>query len=356
MSLRLGIIGGGIYGTNMIKAYLVAQKMGKVELVSLADINENVLKEHEQKYGFKGYLDYKEMIAKEKLDAVAIVTPDYLHREIAIHVADKGVHMLVQKPLDVTSQGGQDMVNAARENNVLLFVDFHKRCDPSHMQIKDDIKNGKLGRVQYGYAWTENRISIPTVSFKKWAHKSSPAWFIGIHFFDIIYWTLESKPRKVYATGIKDKLVGMGIDTYDSLQTKIEFANGAHFTVDSSWVLPNNFPSSVNQGIRVVGSNGIIEVDLQDRGLFSSYEENKIAQVLNPYGKMERQSPFYGAFAQGYTIESMYYFLELVEKLKNGISLKDLQGVYPSGEEALVSTKICEAAHLSAETGKIIDI
>src|SRR6056297_1242577 len=109
MKPRIGIIGGGIYGTTMLKVYSAAHRMGQIELVSLADIKEGILKEQEKKFQVKGYLDYKEMINKEKLDAVAIVTPDYLHREIAKEVASKGLHMLVQKPLDVTSEGAKEM-------------------------------------------------------------------------------------------------------------------------------------------------------------------------------------------------------------------------------------------------------
>jgi predicted dehydrogenase len=356
MTVRIGVIGGGIYGTAMLTAYHAAQKTGLVELVALADINEDVLKQKEQAFGLKGYTDYKEMMDKEELDAVAVVTPDYLHREIALAVADKGLHMLVQKPLDTSSKGGQEMVDAAKKNNVMLYVDFHKRFDPSHITLKNNIKSGKLGKVQYGYAWSENRILVPTVSFKKWAHHSSPAWFLGIHMYDIIYWTLESLPRKVYATGIKSKLVGMGIDTYDSIQAKIEFENGAQFAVDSSWILPNNFPSGVNQGIRVVGSDGITEVDLQDRGIFSAFEDNPNLSVPNPYGRMEWNDPLYGKAYQGYTVESMYYFLRLVQKLKDGAGLDDIQGTYSSGEEALVATRICEAVHISADTGRIIEL
>lgn len=356
MKPRVGVIGGGIYGTTVLKAYSAAHRMGQIELVALADIKEEVLKEQTQKFNIKGYLDYREMIARENLDAVAVVTPDYLHKEITIYAANQGLHVQCQKPIDVTSKGAQEMIDAAKANNVLLYVDFHKRFDPGHIQLKADIKSGRVGKVQYGYAWMEDKIVVPTVWFKNWAQHSSPAWFIGIHFLDLIYWLLESKPKKVYATGIKDKLIGMGIDTYDSLQIKIEFENGANFTLDTSWILPYSFPSIVNQGIRVVGSNGIWEVDSQDRGVFCAVEADPGSMLLNSYGNLEKENPLYGPVPTGYINESILYFVQLVAKLKEGAKLEDLAGKYPSGEEALVSTQICEAAHLSAETGRIIEL
>ena len=72
MKPRVGIIGAGIYGTNMLKAYSAAHRMGKIELVSLAEINEEVLKEQEIRFNVKGYVDYKDMLDKEDLDAESV--------------------------------------------------------------------------------------------------------------------------------------------------------------------------------------------------------------------------------------------------------------------------------------------
>ena len=356
MKPRVGIIGAGIYGTNMLKAYSAAHRMGKIELVSLAEINEDVLKEQEKRFNVKGYIDYKDMLDKEHLDAVAIVTPDHLHHEITLEAASRGVHILVQKPLDTSTKGGQEMVDCANKNNVMLYVDFHKRFDPGHIQLKNDIKSGKIGKVQYGYVWMEDKIVVPSVWFKKWAQYSSPAWFIGIHFYDLIYWLLESEPKRIYATAIKDKLLSMGIDTYDSVQAKIEFENGATFSVDASWILPESFTAIVNQGIRVVGSKGVSEVDSEYRGILRAFEDEKGTMTSNPYGNLEQEYPFYGLVPQGYTYESMYYFLDLLLMLKQGYKLEDLQESYPSGDEALVSTKMCEAIHESAKLGRPIDL
>ena len=215
MQVRVGVVGGGVYGTNILKAYSNAARRGDIELVAFADIKEEVVEQQERAFDIKGYLDYREMFKRENLDAVAIVTPDHLHREIAIDAATCGIHMHVQKPLDVTAKGAKEIVQAANENSVLLYVDFHKRFDPAHILLKQSIQKGKLGKIQYGYVWMEDAITVPSIWFKDWAQNSSPAWFIGIHFFDLIYWMMESRPKKVYATAVKDKLAGMGIDTLD---------------------------------------------------------------------------------------------------------------------------------------------
>ena len=353
---RFGIIGGGVYGTQVLKAYMSAHRNKEIELVAIADINEEILKKHCDKYNIRGYTDYITMIQKENLDAVAVVTPDYLHEEIAVKAASFGLHLLVQKPLDVTTSGALRIIKAAEENNVLLYVDFHKRFDPAHIQIKKDLQKGKLGKIEYGYAWMEDKITVPSVWFKKWACHSSPAWFLGIHFYDLLYWLLNSKPKRVYATAVKNKLSSMGIDTYDSVQAKVEFENETHFTFDTSWILPENFPSIVNQGLRLVGTKGIAEADSQDRGVFIASEEDNYPYLPNPFGFFEDNDVHAEAICRGYTIESMLYFTKLVNMLKDGSTLKDLKNLYPSGGEALVSTALCEAVNNSIMSGQIINL
>lgn len=356
MKVRVGVIGAGTYGSVLINAYYGAHKRGEIDFAAVADINQDTLKTMNEAYGLKGYTDYKEMFDQENLDAVAVVTPDFLHKEVVLEAAKRKLHIIVQKPLSTDIEEGREMIEAARENQVMLYVDFHKRFDPAHIQLKNAIKSGKLGEIEYGYVCMEDKLLVPSVWFKNWAECSSPAWFIGIHFFDLIYWLLGEKPVRVYATGVKKKLVSMGIDSYDSLQSKFEFENGASITVDASWILPNSFSSIVNQQIRLVGTEGFQEVDSQDRGVVAAYNEDQYSHVVNPYGNIMIDDPVAGPVPTGYCIESMLFFLQLMNRLKEGIPLEALEGLYPTGEEALVSTIMCQYAHESVRTGKVLDI
>ena len=114
--------------------------------------------------------------------------------------------------------------------------------------------------------------------------------------------------------------------------------------------------SIVNQQIRLVGTEGFQEVDSQDRGVVAAYNEDSYSHVVNPYGNMMVDDPVAGPVPTGYCIESMLVFLQLVNRMKAGASLEDMEGLYPTGEEALVSTIMCQYAHESARTGKILDI
>jgi predicted dehydrogenase len=357
MKTRVGVVGAGTYGQSLIQAFYSAHLLEEIDFAAVADLDPAALEKTKNLYGLAGYTDYKEMFDKEALDAVAVVTPDYLHKEIAVEAADRKIHVLVQKPLATDVEEGRAMIEAAEKNQVMLYVDFHKRFDPGHIHLKQAVEAGKLGEIQYGYVYMEDVILVPSVWFKKWAQHSSPAWFLGIHFYDLLYWILGKAPLRVYATGIKRKLCSLGIDTYDSLQAKFEYENGTGITVDTSWILPNNFCSTVNQGIRLVGSEGMQEVDSQDRGVVACYASEASNLVLNPYSRIIDRKPIVGSVPTGYTIESMLYFLKLVSLIqRKKMSLRELEGHYPSGKEALVSTQMCAAVHESVETKKMKEI
>ncbi|MBM4084982.1 MAG: Gfo/Idh/MocA family oxidoreductase [Planctomycetes bacterium] len=358
MPVKIGIIGGGKFGEMHLRAFIQLQREGRAELVGLADINKDLLKSREEQYGVKGFTDYMEMIRVAKPDAVSVATPDFLHRKIAVDALRAGRHVLVEKPLDVTVAGCQEMIKAAQAKKLLLQVDFHKRYDPYHQELAKNVAAGKLGEIEYGYAWMEDRIEVPRDWFPGWAPKSSPGWFLGVHMYDLIRWIIKSNGAQVSATGVKKRLKGLGVDTYDSIQAKILFESGASFTVDSSWILPDGFEAIVNQGIRMVGTEGIMEVDSQNRGAESCFSGKNGGMATYNLGFFKEGKDKSGrTYFRGYGIESIQDFALNVNHLLEGGKLADLKDQYADGVDGLEVTKIAVAVHKSADAGgKVIKL
>jgi len=99
--IKVCVIGGGAFGTNHLRAFKQMERKGEVKLLALADVNEEILKKQYEDFGVKGYTDFHKMLDKEKPDAVSIATPDHLHKEIALEVIERGLPLLVEKPLDL---------------------------------------------------------------------------------------------------------------------------------------------------------------------------------------------------------------------------------------------------------------
>ncbi|MCX8052944.1 MAG: Gfo/Idh/MocA family oxidoreductase [Armatimonadetes bacterium] len=356
MPVKVGVVGAGIFGVNHLNTFRQLSYTGVAELAAVAEINPDRAEWVRANYGCPVYLDYNEMLEKEDLDGVSVVTPDHLHRPVTLAACAAGKHVLCEKPLDVTVEGCQEMIDAARRANVLLQVDFHKRYDPEHIAMERRVSSGELGKILYGKVCMEDRIEVPVDWFPHWAPSSSPGWFLGVHFFDLVSWVMKSTGKRVFAVGRKETLNNdYGIDTYDSISAMVEFANGAVISFDLSWILPREFEAVVNQEIKLVGTKGLWEIDTQYRGSRScvagegmkTYNNGFISTYTDKQGR---------TIYRGYGVESIEDFVRNILALKNGSTLDRLAGKYPSGEDGLEVTKIAVAAHESARTGKVIDI
>ena len=349
--IRIGVIGLGTFGINHLRAFAQTAREGVAQAVAGADLNQQRLADMGRQFGIRTYTNHRDMLAHEELDAVTVVTPDFAHREVTLDALAAGKHVLVEKPLDVTVEGCREMVEAAKTKGLLLQVDFHKRYDPYHLELERLAREGKLGEILYGYCHMEDRIEVPRDWFPQWAPKSSPVWFLGVHFYDLVRWVIKSDGKSVFARGQKKKLASLGVNTYDSIQAQVEFRNGAVVTFDTSWILPDKFEAVVNQGVRLVGTEGIMEVDSQDRGARSCFADE--GMKTHNLGFLRETTDKRGNTVWlGYGIESIADFAHNVAFLKNGGKLDELRGVFATGADGLEVTRIACAAEQSLRTGQ----
>jgi predicted dehydrogenase len=353
MPVRIAVVGAGKFGQTHLDVFAQLGDRG-VELAAIAEADPARAEALRARYGIPVYGDHREMLEMVPIDAVSVATPDHLHRAIVVDAAAAGKHVLVEKPLDVTVEGAEAMVRAARTAGVLLQVDFHKRYDPDHQAIERRVRSGDLGDILYGSVHMEDRIEVPAEWFPHWAASSSPAWFLGVHFYDLVRWILKSEARTVYATGTKATLLrDRGINTYDCVNAKVDFVNGAAFSFDTSWILPKEFEAIVNQGLRIVGTNGVFECDSQDRGTRSCIGGEGMATYNNNF-KREAVDRTGRRVLRGYGVESIEDFAGNVAFLKAGGRLADLGGVWASGKDGLETTRIAVAVHESLATGQAV--
>lgn len=352
---RVGVIGVGVFGLFHLRAFRQAQRDGKCELVCAAAASRARLDERCAEFELRGYTDWSAMLEREQLDAISIVTPDHLHREMALAAFERGLHVLVEKPLDVTVAGCEELIRAAADGERLLQVDFHKRFDPWHLELKRKLEGGELGEIRYASCHMEDQIIVPRDWFPTWAQHSSPVWFLGVHFFDLMCWLMSTRARRVFARGTRGKLTALGVDTWDAIQTLVEFENGVSCTFDNSWILPERFESIVNQGLRIVGTEGIMEVDTQDRGMrgattaegMRTFNMGYVCETTDRQGRIQ-----FG----GYGIDSIVDFVDNLCFLREGGTIDQLRNRVAMGEAGLEATRIAVAAHRSVETGAVIEV
>jgi len=350
-------LGIAIVGMGMGAAHLQhANAHEQAKVVAICDIDEQYVlrlqRENEVPFATTRFED---ILERDDVQIVSIATPDWLHCEMTLAALRAGKHVLVEKPLDVTVEGCDAMIAAADAAGRILQVDFHKRYDPYHRHMAAQIAAGRLGQVLYGYAWMEDRLEVPRDWFPRWAPSSSPFWFLGVHMVDLIRFCIRARGVRVFATAAKRKLASLGVDTFDCVNAKIAFENGAAFAVDASWALPDRFEAVVNQGIRIVGTEGIMEVDSQNRGAEACLAGTG-QETWNLGFYLEQKDADGQTRWSGYGIDSIADFAHNVNALLRGASLEQLHGRYADGRDARETTRIAVAAHESVRTGKAVDI
>ena len=161
--VRVGIIGTGWIAEAHMAGYL---KMPDVEIVAGADLIEGKAEAFFDKFGLKVkcYKSHKEMLDDESLalDAVSVCTYNRTHAECAIYALNKGVNVLLEKPMCVTLDEAVEICRAEKASGKVLSIGFQPRLDENMKMIKKIVQSGKLGKVYYIQTGGGRRRGIPT--------------------------------------------------------------------------------------------------------------------------------------------------------------------------------------------------
>jgi predicted dehydrogenase len=141
--VRLGLIGMGLIGTPHARTL---QRVEECELVAVADVDEKYRAPTEA-LGAKFYRDYEQMIRKESLQGVIISTPNHLHAPMGIACAERGLHLLVEKPIAPDLVEADRLIETARRNEVHILVGHQRRFNPRVEKAREIVRGGELGTL-----------------------------------------------------------------------------------------------------------------------------------------------------------------------------------------------------------------
>jgi predicted dehydrogenase len=221
---------------------------------------------------------------------------------------------------------------------------MHKRYDPDHLRIREEIKQ-RIGEPLYGIAYLEEPLQVSARTFK-WVEQSDPFSYVGTHWVDLIYHYYGSKPVSLTAVGQKKRLTRDGINAYDAVQVRVDFDNGMSISFHNNWITPPDFEGPVNQGHEIVGTEGKVESDQQYRGLrwWNCGGGSRTANTHFTRGvKRPDGSPAY----VGYGVDSLTVGLAAICRMKFfGATRESMAALYPTAEQARITVAIVQATRV----------
>ena len=247
--LNIGIIGAGRIGKVHMQS--ITYNVPTAKVLGITDVFKDGLQELADKYGIeKVHDDYKEMLADKDIDAVLVCSSTDTHADISIEAAKAGKHVFCEKPVDLTPEKVQAVIDAVAEAGVKLQVGFNRRFDHNFAHVRSLINEGKVGNLELIKITSRDPEPPPA----EYAAVSGGMFLdMTIHDFDMARFLAGSDVTEVYAsaTCLVDPAIGEAGDV-DTAIINLKFENGALGVIDNS----RRAAYGYDQRIEVFGSKG----------------------------------------------------------------------------------------------------
>jgi UDP-N-acetyl-2-amino-2-deoxyglucuronate dehydrogenase len=288
--LNFGIIGCGRIAYKHAEAI---KKNEKANLLSVCDVIEDRVVNYKDKYGAQEhYIDYQELLENPDLDVVSICTPSGMHAEMGIAAAKAGKHVIVEKPMAMSLQDADDLINACDENGVKLAVCFQNRFNPPVQKLRRALEEGRFGKLTHGSAvvrWFRPQDYYDQAPWRGTrANDGGCLMNQSIHNIDLLQWMMGPVESVFGYTAnnlrkIECEDVGVAV---------LKFKSGALGVIEASTtVYPENLEETLNifgeKGTVVLGGIAVNKIETwkfadakEENGSFGEHQQD----VPNVYG------------------------------------------------------------------------
>ena len=259
--MKYALIGCGRIATN----HITAVKNNGLELVAVCDINpnnmESLLAKHELNTdsNIKRYTDYKTMIEENKFDLISIATESGIHAEIAIYCIEHSINIIVEKPIAMSIEDADLIIEKAKEYNVKVSACHQNRFNLAVQETRKAIESDRFGRLSHGtihVRWNRNKGYYDQASWRgKWASDGGALMNQCIHGIDLLRWMLGDEVVEVY--GVTKQQFHDYLEAEDLGVAILKFKNGAIGTVEGT---VNVYPKNLEETMYLFGETGTVKI------------------------------------------------------------------------------------------------
>ena len=332
--INVCLVGCGRAG--MIHAESYISGMREARIVSVADANIEAARSAAEIAGISEYeTDYRKAIQAPGVNAVVVVSPTNLHKEIVLECARRGLHVFCEKPMGMNIKECLEMMEACQKAHVKLQIGFMRRFDRSYQAAKEAVDAGEIGDVVLIQAHTRGPSKPQPWMYDLKASNGILAE-ISSHDIDLVRWFSGSEVSSLYAVGgnfrnpeAKENYP----DYYDNVAVTGTLENGVQFLLDRAAYCQYGYDNR----LEVVGTKGVIRV---------ARESERFISVIKP--EVGAATPFTKSwrtlFKEAY-LEEDRAFVDSI--LHGGRSV-------PDGMDGLMAVKVARMGNISIREKRIV--
>ncbi|MDQ1255498.1 MAG: Gfo/Idh/MocA family oxidoreductase [Candidatus Hydrogenedentes bacterium] len=302
--VRLGMIGAGHFAARHVDA--LAQLEDRVRLAAFARRREAEPFPEAEAMGAR-LMPTDALLASDDIDAVVVVAPNHVHRLYAEAAMRAGKHVFCEKPLAMTVEDADALLDAAAETGRVLMVGHVTRYMPMYLKVAEVLDSGLLGAPKAAYV---NRMH--SNAGRSWrmdpAEGGGIVFDLLIHDFDLLGWYM-GKPKRVVARGTRHAL-----GAYEQMAAIFTYSGGRIAVAEGGLYLRP--PCGVRASLRVICEHGHVEVDSSDRETpVRIYAENRAEERLSVGPQSQRIAGLLGEYTE---------FIDAIEgKVQGRLRLED---------------------------------
>lgn len=256
MPIKVVVVGAGSMGVNHLRVLRDFDKE-QLELVGIAEASEPVLQRAASRFHVAGYTDYRQMIEETHPHLVAVVVPTHLHFEVAAYALERGIHVLLEKPMASTLDEAHTLISLAREHEAKLAVGHIERFNPAIIQLKRRLVHGELGNIFHLHA---RRLG----PFPPRIRDVGVTLDLATHDIDVMRYLVDAEIEHVYA----ETQQRIHSTHEDSVLGIMRFTNDAIGMLDVNWLTPTKI-----RELSVTGERGMFLVNYLTQDIYF-YENN----------------------------------------------------------------------------------
>jgi myo-inositol 2-dehydrogenase / D-chiro-inositol 1-dehydrogenase len=295
--IGLAIVGAGRVGLFRGE---VAARHAAVEWIGIAEKNPNRGGSVAAKIGADFVTtDHRELLARPEATCAIIATDEHLHVDPVMAAVERGLPMLIEKPLATDLAESARVLDAIEKAKLDAVVGYTQRFRRRWLAAKEKCRTGALGDVTLvtSRAFMNRLVAIDNYKRTDDPSTISPMVISGTHALDICMWCLETKkPTEVYARSI-DKVLGPLCQGIDATAGMIMFEDGTVYHLNMSWALPVTWPAAVySLEVGIVGTTGVLTIDDTHRDIVLAVSKPQ-SEGYNP--DASRLVDFMGSYPPG---------------------------------------------------------